>query len=96
VVAPDQRADSGGLVPGVTLHDGPRALEEGLGEPVGDRVLHEDAHGGEADLAGVVELLDGEVDGQVDVRVVQTSSGDLPPSSKDTGVMFAAAAAPTF
>ena len=36
-----------------------------------DAVLHEDPDGGEADLAGVVELLDGQVDGEVEVGVVE-------------------------
>jgi hypothetical protein len=36
-----------------------------------DPLVHQHAKGAEADLAGVVELFDGEVDGQIQVAVVE-------------------------
>jgi len=58
-----------GLVARIALHDGLGFLQHGCGEPVGDRLLDQDAEGAEADLAGVVELLDGQADGEVEVGV---------------------------
>ena len=43
-----------------------------------DRLLHEDPDGGQTHLAGVVELLDGQVDGQVEVGVVEHQQRRLP------------------
>ena len=55
-----QRRDVGGLVARVALDDRARLREHPLGELVGDRLVDQDPEGAQADLAGVVELLDGQ------------------------------------
>ena len=68
----DQRADVGRLVARVALHQGARpARADALEELVGDAVLHQDPERAQADLAGVVELLDGQVHREVEVGVVE-------------------------
>ena len=78
VPARDQRADVGGLVPRVALPQRAGLREEPREEVVGDRVGHEQPYGGQAHLPGVVELLDGQVDGEVEVGVVEDQQRRLP------------------
>ena len=63
----------GRLVAGVALaHRRRRPLARNASRNVvGDPLLHQDPDGGQADLPRVVELLDGEVDGEVEVGVVE-------------------------
>jgi len=65
VLEMDVRADLGVLVARVALPDLRSALAEALGERLGDPALHEQARAREADLTGVVVLLDREIDGQI-------------------------------
>src|SRR5438309_1158510 len=69
VVGVDQRADVGGLVAGIALAEVTGPVQEPLGELGRDRGVDEQPGTGQADLPGVVELLDGERDGQVQVGV---------------------------
>ena len=46
-----------------------RLVQHGCGEPLGDRVLDQDPERAETHLAGVVELLDRQADGKIEVGV---------------------------
>ncbi len=69
VLTTDQTGDIGRLVARVALVERRRACQHRVEEPFGDRLLDQDAEGTEADLAGVVELLGREIDGEVEVGV---------------------------
>ena len=71
VLEVDVGADLGVLVARVALADLRRPLAEALGEGLGDAALHEQPRARQAHLAGVVVLLDGEVDGEIEVGVVE-------------------------
>jgi hypothetical protein len=59
VLTADLGAEVGGLVPGVALVEGARPFDEAVQELVPHGRLDEEARPGEADLPGVVVLLDG-------------------------------------
>ena len=56
-------------VAGVTLNDRAGPLEDRREELLGDRFLHQDAERAEADLTGVVELLDSQAYRKVEVGI---------------------------
>ena len=94
VPARHQRADVGRLVARVAQPQRRRLRQEPLEKVVGDRLGHQQPYGGQAHLTGVVELLDSEVGGEVEVGVVEDEQRRLAAELNDTGVTFAAAAAP--
>ena len=67
----DIRPDLGRLVSRIALRDLCSTLDEPGGEGLGDALLHEQPGAREAYLAGVVVLLDCQIDGKVEVGVVE-------------------------
>ena len=65
----DQARHVGLLVARVALHDRLRLGEHGFGEPIGDRILDQNSERTKTDLTRVVELLDRQADGKIEIRI---------------------------